>query len=575
MVRSKTNTIHRCHDKPYKANTSHTKLNTLSILINSPSSTTTSTSSSSSTESHKITPQVQSHLTHGSSQCSSSSSSSPLKHWQCLVTDCVGWMKNKIISTLDLVLNQNEPNQFSEYSSSPLLLLETGTTPQSQLITTYSSPFHFLPIDVLAGTLIRFIPMSDVGNLKLCSKSCCELFEIAARNSSLLLLNCRPILVGPFSHRCQYTLPSQPNSSYLPILWTLRHFISLISKQTQTINYQYLSSHQSMAILGPTQYLDEQMRASVIDWMIEVSVEFKCVPSILHYSVQILDQVLSHVSIPRRFFQLLGCVCLYLMSRPTSYTIMMDLDDVMYMCDSQYTVDEVNGMIEFVERHLDDHAHRLLVASLEQQTQIPISSFLSSSSTPSPSSHPPSSFFSIDPHSPTPLPVYSPLLTLPSFKISLNSPTMIHFLASICNALHLPLVMYQCIEINSSIYSNPGPTESDPTPTPSTAEHILLSIFLSDLSLLDYHLLQYSPFTIACAVICLTRLTLYYYGESQVLLTPYGLADGRSREIKQLLKSVSLSSLSLIPCLLTLFVEKISIDCISSLIPTTSTSPSA
>jgi hypothetical protein len=488
-----------------------------------------------------------------------------------MIHNCVDWMKNKIISTLDLVLYQNI-NAAVEYDNALAIASAAAsssanptTTSKSSLEFQSPSPFHRLPIDILAGTLIRFIPMADVRNLKLCSRACCELFEIAAKNSSLLLLHCRPIHVGPYTNRCQYILPSQHNSSYLPILWTLRHFISLISKQIQTINYNYLNSYQSLSILGPLQYLDEHMRSSVIDWMIEVSVEFKFVPSILHYSVLLLDQVLSNVSIPRRSFQLLGCSCLYLVSRPTNNTIQMDLDDVMYMCDSQYSLDEVNGMIRFLERHLDPHSHRLLVASLTQQTQIPISSLLSSTSQPVPSSYsstttsyssssyssPTSSSATASPHenpntttSGTSFPIYSPELTLPSFRITLNSPTMIHFLASICNALHLPLVMYQCIEINSSIYNNPtvvsssssSSSSSESTPTPSTAEHILLSIFLADLSLLDYQMLQYSPFTIACAVICLTRLTLFYYAQSQILLTPYGLADGRSREIKQLLK---------------------------------------
>jgi hypothetical protein len=507
-----------------------------------------------------------------------------IKHWREMIHNCVDWMKNKIIFTLDLVLYQNI-NAAIEYDTTIAAAGPANSSKSSALEFQSPSPFHLLPIDILAGTLIRFIPMADVASLKLCSHACCELFELAARNSSLLLLHCRPIHVGPYTNRCQYSLPSphNPTAAYLPILWTLRHFISLISKQTQTINYEYMSSHQSISILGPLQYLDEQMRSSVIDWMIEVSVEYKFVPSILHYSVLLLDQVLSHVSIPRRSFQLLGCSCLYLVSRPTNSTIQMDLDDVMYMCDSQYTLEEVNAMIAFLERHLDAHSHRLLVASVTQQTQIPISSLLSSSaptplpfpmSTPMPSplsssSASSSSFsdFNEDPNqassSPSsPFPIYSPELTLPSFKITLNSPTMIHFLASICNALHLPLVMYQCIEINSSIYNNPtAPVSSEPNPTPSTAEHILLSIFLADLSLLDYQMLQYSPFTLACAVTCLTRLTLFYYAQSQVLLTPYGLADGKSREIKQLLgyhipppppylnqhSSVCLSSASLSP----------------------------
>lgn len=433
-----------------------------------------------------------------------------------MIHNCVDWMKNKIISTLDMVLYQNM-NRTLEYET----ILELQSP----------SPFHNLPIDVIAGTLIRFLPMSDVMNLKLCNRSCAELFEVAARNSSLLLLHCRPIHVGPYTNRCQYSLPSEANSSYLPILWSLRHFISLISKQTQTVNYQYMSCHQSVYVLGPGQYLDEQMRSSVIDWMIEVSVEFKFAPSILHYSVLVLDQVLSHVAVPRKFFQLLGCVCLYIVSRPTNNAITMDLDDVMYMCDSQYSLEEVNNMIEFIERHLDPHSHRILVASLAQHTHISISSLLSTA--PQHSSNQTSNS---DNGNVSSFPIYSPHLVVSSFQITLNSPTMIHFLASICNALHLPLVMYQCIEINAAIYNTAGGSPTDPTPTPSTAEHILLSIFLADLSLLDYQMLQYSPFTIACAVVCLTRLTLFYYGQSQILLTPYGLADGRSREIKQLLK---------------------------------------
>eukprot|EP00602_Paraphysomonas_sp_CaronLab_P013802 CAMPEP_0185042460 /NCGR_PEP_ID=MMETSP1103-20130426/42366_1 /TAXON_ID=36769 /ORGANISM="Paraphysomonas bandaiensis, Strain Caron Lab Isolate" /LENGTH=380 /DNA_ID=CAMNT_0027582539 /DNA_START=999 /DNA_END=2138 /DNA_ORIENTATION=+ len=277
--------------------------------------------------------------------------------------------------------------------------------------------------------------------------------------------------------------------------------------------------------LGELQFLDEHMRASVVDWMVEVSVEFSLAPAVLHCAVQLLDFILACVPVPRSKFQLLGCTCLLIRSRPVGDgrgmgaslpgSFSMSESDVVYMCDSQYSVEEVTDIVTFIDLHkgkakpntapyFDERDRTLILLAVQENKSIP----------------------------------FIPPFTFKRNVSALNTalaPTTLSFLAVLCSLLRLPLVMHPHLEIDVSRY--PTHEEHNPRESPTSAEHVLLALFLADLSLIDYAMLQFSPFTIACSVLCLTRLTLHYYSTGQMLLTPYGVADGRSREVKQLIRT--------------------------------------
>lgn len=328
------------------------------------------------------------------------------------------------------------------------------------------NPFFRIPTDILIDILIPSLKIKDIAALLCTSTVMNEVIEAGVKRIVKVYVGkhngVEELQVGPLQHRTPYMPPQ--HTSNLPILCHLLHFGPLMSLQRKIKYVDYINTVQCRDALGPGQFLDEHMRASVVDWMAEVSVEYSFAPSVLHCAVKLLDIVLAAIQVPRGRFQLLGCVCLYVRSRVLDYTPMTTFD-VVYMCDNQYAISEVLELIGYVEG--------LLV------------------------------------------------------KDDYMSPTILSYLAPLCSQMQLPLVMYQQLEIVMPIGS-----------TPTAAEHVILAIFLSDLSLLDYQMLQYTPFTLACAVMFLARITLYYYGQNELVLTPFGIVGGKCREVKQLIRYV-------------------------------------
>eukprot|EP00602_Paraphysomonas_sp_CaronLab_P010567 CAMPEP_0185031488 /NCGR_PEP_ID=MMETSP1103-20130426/18992_1 /TAXON_ID=36769 /ORGANISM="Paraphysomonas bandaiensis, Strain Caron Lab Isolate" /LENGTH=493 /DNA_ID=CAMNT_0027567031 /DNA_START=359 /DNA_END=1840 /DNA_ORIENTATION=+ len=371
--------------------------------------------------------------------------------------------------------------------------------------------------------------MKDVGRMQQCSRSTQDLMENSAKKTAEMYLRITPpIRMGTFERRDRYTLPHWRSCSSLPIVCSFVHFGALLSQQREYVDANYMATVQNVENHGPLQFLDEHMRASVVDWMIEVSVEFSFVPSVLHSAVQLLDIVLATVPVPRTKFQLLGCVCLLVRSRPSGDSqgmgagapgsTAMTVSDVVYMCDSQYAIEEVNAVVTFIE----NHKRRVeWVPPAVEETEGAVAMVTSDSEEQAISQSP-----------------YFSLTDVAGLNTTV-APTTLSFLAPLCSLLRLPLVMYQQLEIDMPLYHHLSQMDSPPRPPPSptSSEHVVLAIFLSDLSLMDYAMLQFSPFTVACSVVCLTRLTLHHYATGQLLLTPFGVADGRSREVKQLLRS--------------------------------------
>jgi hypothetical protein len=179
--------------------------------------------------------------------------------------------------------------------------------------------------------------------------------------------------------------------------------------------------------------------------------------------VQTLDLCLGATTVPRSRFQLMGCVCLMLESR-RFHPERMSEDSVMFMCDGQYTREDIAQAARLVQQH-----------------------------------------------------VYLPAGIQTLYTAHASTLT---FLAAFCQILEYELVFYQALEAD----------------LPS-CEDVLLSVFFADLSLLDYALLRFSPFTIACSVMFLTRMTLTTWAEAQLYLTPFGPVRARSREALSLIEN--------------------------------------
>lgn len=67
--------------------------------------------------------------------------------------------------------------------------------------------------------------------------------------------------------------------------------------------------------MGNQTQLSERMREILIDWLVDVSVQFHLATETLYLSILYLDYFLSQRQVPRAKFQLLGVSCLFLASK--------------------------------------------------------------------------------------------------------------------------------------------------------------------------------------------------------------------------------------------------------------------
>jgi hypothetical protein len=67
-------------------------------------------------------------------------------------------------------------------------------------------------------------------------------------------------------------------------------------------------------------------------------------------------------------------------------------------------------------------------------------------------------------------------------------------------------------------------------------EHLIFVLLLSELSVLDHHLLRYSPFVTALAILYYANLVMHHYSRANVMIGPYGhvISCSNTREVKGL-----------------------------------------
>jgi hypothetical protein len=98
--------------------------------------------------------------------------------------------------------------------------------------------------------------------------------------------------------------------------------------------------------------IKERMRSILLDWLIEVHLKFKLLPSTLYLTVNILDRYLSLQSIHRKYLQLLG-VCSMFISCKYEEIYFPKIKDFIYMTDNAYNKDEFIKMENDILKKLE------------------------------------------------------------------------------------------------------------------------------------------------------------------------------------------------------------------------------
>ncbi|KAF3447210.1 hypothetical protein FNV43_RR12390 [Rhamnella rubrinervis] len=85
------------------------------------------------------------------------------------------------------------------------------------------------------------------------------------------------------------------------------------------------------------------MRGILIDWLVEVSEEYKLVPDTLYLTVNLIDRFLSHNYIEKQRLQLLGVTCMLIASKYEEVSAPR-VEEFCFITDNTYTREEVVKM---------------------------------------------------------------------------------------------------------------------------------------------------------------------------------------------------------------------------------------
>nr|KYP69950.1 Cyclin-A1-1 [Cajanus cajan] len=116
--------------------------------------------------------------------------------------------------------------------------------------------------------------------------------------------------------------------------------------------YEYLRASEkikrpSMDFMEKIQKdLNPSMRAILIDWLVEVSEEYKLLPDTLYLTVNCIDRYLSGNAMNRRQLQLLGVACMQIYNIFSKYEEICapTVEEFCYVTDNTYSKEQVLGM---------------------------------------------------------------------------------------------------------------------------------------------------------------------------------------------------------------------------------------
>lgn len=94
------------------------------------------------------------------------------------------------------------------------------------------------------------------------------------------------------------------------------------------------------------------MRATLVDWLIEVAEEYSLVSETLHLAVNLVDRFLNIEDTPRKSLQLLGITCVLIASK-FEEIYAPSVAELCYITDNTYSVEQVMAMERTVLKSLD------------------------------------------------------------------------------------------------------------------------------------------------------------------------------------------------------------------------------
>ena len=94
------------------------------------------------------------------------------------------------------------------------------------------------------------------------------------------------------------------------------------------------------------------MRATLIDWLVEVHKKFNMLPETLYLTINLTDRFLSQVQIRREKLQLIGVTAMVIASKYEEIYPPV-VDDFVYFTDNAYTRDDILRMEERILKTLN------------------------------------------------------------------------------------------------------------------------------------------------------------------------------------------------------------------------------
>jgi len=118
--------------------------------------------------------------------------------------------------------------------------------------------------------------------------------------------------------------------------------------------YYYNELHTSVkpVYMEDQSFVNERMRAILVDWLVEVHLKFKLVPDTLYLTVNIIDRYLAKVEVSRPKLQLIGATALLIASKYEEI-FPSELRDLVYICDRAYSKVEILAMEVIILKKLN------------------------------------------------------------------------------------------------------------------------------------------------------------------------------------------------------------------------------
>ncbi|CAA0838350.1 Cyclin-A2-2 [Striga hermonthica] len=101
-------------------------------------------------------------------------------------------------------------------------------------------------------------------------------------------------------------------------------------------------------------FINQDMRAILVDWLVEVSDEYRMAPDTLYLTINLIDRFLSHNHIEKQKLQLVGVTCMLIASKYEEIYA-PSVEEFCFITDNTYTKDEVVKMESRVLNCLSFH----------------------------------------------------------------------------------------------------------------------------------------------------------------------------------------------------------------------------